>query len=66
MIYKYNCINEECEKFQEVIEISHPMAEDSRTQCDVCNTDKLRKVYSASPIRLKGSGWFGSNHAKIT
>ena len=51
--YEYECPGD-----GQVIKIQRPMADDEPDYfCPVCG-DKLRRIYDATPIHFKGSGFY--------
>ncbi len=57
-IYEY-----QCEKCQEILEISQKMSEAALTECPQC-TGPLRKLISRTSFQLKGGGWYQSDYKK--
>lgn len=58
--YLHKCINEECEKFDEVFENRRKMSEyDKEIPCPVC--EKItEKLMGNTTFALKGAGWFNT------
>ena len=45
-IYEYTCDNNECDNFEEIVEVIHSMKDESKHKCETCNTN-LRKLISS-------------------
>jgi putative FmdB family regulatory protein len=64
--YLHKCINEECEKFDEIFEDRRKMSEhDKEIPCQVC--EKITtKVLGQTSFTLKGTGWYRDSYQPMT
>lgn len=58
--YTVKCPNAQCEKHNEVKQITKKMSEDFPS-CESCGTMTVSHFESAPSFALKGSGWFGKS-----
>ncbi len=59
-IYEY-----QCEKCQEMLEISQKMSEPPLTECPKCQ-GLLKKLVSRTSFQLKGGGWYQTDYKKTS
>lgn len=59
-IYEY-----QCEKCQEILEISQKMSDPLLTECPKCQ-GQLKKLVSRTSFQLKGGGWYKTDYKKTS
>lgn len=55
--YQYRCVD--CENELEIVQ---KFTDDPLTTCPTCETDSLRKVFSAVGVVFKGSGFYATDN----
>lgn len=59
-IYEY-----QCEKCQEILEVSQKMADAPLSKCPKCQGE-LKKLISRTSFQLKGGGWYQTDYKKTS
>lgn len=57
-IYEYQCV-----ACRHRLEVLQNMADEALVQCPACHHGLLQKLISSTSFRLKGTGWYATDHA---
>jgi putative FmdB family regulatory protein len=56
----------QCEKCGTVFEVNRSMSDTGKAKCHACGSTRTIRIYSASPIVFKGSGFYSTDSGHRT